>query len=67
MKLSEQVKQLEDSLQKAERELGEIRATMLLNFGGANTDKLPKLIDSTDSAQIMLMKILKYYVIEKKS
>lgn len=56
------VKELEENATDQQRELGEIIATLLVNFSDINAGRLPVLIDKTDRPFVMLIKVLEYYV-----
>lgn len=60
VKVSELVALLENETEDKQRELAEVRATMLANFG--SDKRKPKILnDSKDSATAMFVKIIQYY------
>ncbi len=60
LKLSQLVALLEDDLHSDQRELSELKATMIVNFGSEK--RKPKILNNLKaSALTMFMKIAEYY------
>ncbi len=61
LKLSELVALLEDETNSGQRELAELKGTMIVNF--ASDKREPKILNNTtDSAHAMFIKIIEYYL-----
>lgn len=66
-KLSELLADFEKTASDTERDLSEVKATMIVNFNGSRENSLPKLLDGTENTALqMLIKILDYYVNNQK-
>lgn len=60
------VKEMEENVDQSKKELGEIVATLLVNFSDCNKGRHPVLIDKDDKPFAMLIKVLKYYAYNVK-
>lgn len=60
-KIWQVVKGLEENLSDAERDLGEIRATLLVNFNGSR-DGMPNIVNESYSTIGMLVTVLDHYM-----
>ena len=60
MKVWEIVKDLEESKSDALKELGEAKATMIINYGDEGRT-IAGLVNNSDSLITMMLKVLEYY------